>query len=165
MKFYKDSFNRFWLNGALTPSGNHSLRLDGNSITITENEDNTTVYSGLLTNVLREDNTPYTDSDDFLLSVGDFFKSTSSGGTGSDTVFSVNSKTGDVVLTKTDIGLSNVKNLDTTNPSNITTDSEHRFVTDLEKEVYGNPIYTDTVTGLKYKIQVTNGILGKIQIL
>jgi hypothetical protein len=39
----------------------------------------------------------------------------------------------DVVLTKADIGLSNVPNADSTNPSNITQDLTHRFVTDAEK--------------------------------
>lgn len=39
-------------------------------------------------------------------------------------------------LTKSDVGLSNVPNTDTTNPSNITQDSTHRFVTDSEKSTW-----------------------------
>ena len=41
-------------------------------------------------------------------------------------------------VTKTQVGLSNVPNVDTTNPSNITQDSTHRFVTDAEKTLWNN---------------------------
>ena len=41
-------------------------------------------------------------------------------------------------VTKTQVGLSNVPNVDTTNPSNITQDSTHRFVTDVEKTLWNN---------------------------
>jgi hypothetical protein len=39
-------------------------------------------------------------------------------------------------VTKTQVGLSNVPNVDTTNPSNIVQDSTHRFVTDAEKAAW-----------------------------
>ena len=41
-------------------------------------------------------------------------------------------------VTKTQIGLGNVPNIDTTNPANITQDSTHRFVTDSEKSTWNN---------------------------
>jgi hypothetical protein len=39
-------------------------------------------------------------------------------------------------LTKGDVGLSNVPNVDATNPANITQDASHRFVTDTEKTTW-----------------------------
>jgi hypothetical protein len=51
-------------------------------------------------------------------------------------VQSVNSQTGNVTLTKSDIGLSNVPNTDATNPANIVQDSTHRFTTDAEKAAW-----------------------------
>jgi hypothetical protein len=39
-------------------------------------------------------------------------------------------------LTKSDVGLGNVPNVDATNPSNITQDANHRFVTDTEKATW-----------------------------
>lgn len=42
----------------------------------------------------------------------------------------------DVTITKSDIGLGNVVNLDTSNPANITQDSTHRFATDAEKSTW-----------------------------
>ncbi|MGD0336720.1 MAG: hypothetical protein ABSB18_06435 [Candidatus Omnitrophota bacterium] len=38
-----------------------------------------------------------------------------------------------ITVNKTDIGLGNVSDIDTTNPANITQDSDHRFVNDTEK--------------------------------
>lgn len=53
-------------------------------------------------------------------------------------VTSFNTRTGAVTpqsgdYSKSDVGLSNVQNLDQTNPSNITQDTTHRFSTDTEK--------------------------------
>jgi hypothetical protein len=42
----------------------------------------------------------------------------------------------DVVISKSDVGLGNVPNLDTSIPANITQDSTHRFVTDAEKSTW-----------------------------
>ena len=53
-------------------------------------------------------------------------------------VQSVNGKIGEVVLVKSDIGLGNVQNIDTTNPSNIVEDSTHKFVTDTEKSTWND---------------------------
>ena len=39
-------------------------------------------------------------------------------------------------VNKSDVGLSNVQNLDQTNPSNISQDSNHRFVSDTEKSTW-----------------------------
>ena len=47
-------------------------------------------------------------------------------------VQTVSGRTGAVVLTKADVGLSNVLNLDQTNPTNIVQDSTHRFVSDAQ---------------------------------
>lgn len=52
----------------------------------------------------------------------------------------------DVNVTKSDIGLGNVANVDQTNPSNISQDSTHRFVTDSEKTQWNAatiPAFTD----------------------
>jgi hypothetical protein len=57
-----------------------------------------------------------------------------SGGAGA--VSSVNTMTGDVVLTKSDVGLSNVPNVNATNPANISQTSSYRFVTDTEKATW-----------------------------
>lgn len=43
-------------------------------------------------------------------------------------------------VTKTQVGLSNVPNIDATNPSNITQDSTHRFITDTERTSWNNAI-------------------------
>lgn len=48
--------------------------------------------------------------------------------------------TSNITLTKTSIGLSNVPNIDTTNPSNIVQDSTHRFVTDAQIATWNTPI-------------------------
>lgn len=53
-------------------------------------------------------------------------------------VQSVSGKTGNVTLVKADVGLSNVQNLDQTDPSNIVQNSTHRFVTDAEKAVWNS---------------------------
>jgi hypothetical protein len=58
--------------------------------------------------------------------------------TPTDLVQSVAGKTGVVVLTKSDVGLNNVPNLDATNPTNIVQTSTHRFVSDAEKAVWNN---------------------------
>lgn len=51
-------------------------------------------------------------------------------------VDSVNGMTGAVVITKTDVGLGNVVNKDTSNPANITQSASYRFVTDSEKATW-----------------------------
>ena len=42
----------------------------------------------------------------------------------------------DVTVTKSDVGLSNVPNVDATNPSNITQDATHNFATETEKNTW-----------------------------
>lgn len=50
---------------------------------------------------------------------------------------------------KTNIGLENVANVDTTNPANITQDSTHRFVTDAEKTAWNaSSAHQDTYANL-----------------
>jgi hypothetical protein len=60
-------------------------------------------------------------------------------------------------VTKGDVGLSNVPNLDLTNPVNITQDATHRFATDAEKTTWNAkqaPITTGTT------LQYIDGTLG-----
>lgn len=53
------------------------------------------------------------------------------------------------VVTKTQVGLSNVPNADCTNPSNIIQDSTHRFITDVERTNWNNAIiYKNTYANL-----------------
>jgi hypothetical protein len=61
-----------------------------------------------------------------------------------DAVTSVNGYTGVVTLGKTDVGLSNVVNTDTTTTANITDSSNKRFVTDAQLTVLGNTSGTNT---------------------
>lgn len=49
-------------------------------------------------------------------------------------------------LDKTSIGLSNVPNLDTSNPANISQDTTHRFVTDNEKATWNADIDVELIT-------------------
>lgn len=46
--------------------------------------------------------------------------------------------TTNITLTKADIGLSNVLNLDQTDPTNIVQDADHRFVSDSEKATWNS---------------------------
>ena len=59
-------------------------------------------------------------------------------------VTSVNTKTGDVVLDKTDIGLENVVNVDTSTTENITDFTNKRFITDSQKSNVANLSGTNT---------------------
>lgn len=68
---------------------------------------------------------------------------------GADAVYSVNAQTGAVVLTKTDVGLGNVANVDQTDPANIVQTSSYRFVTDTEKASWNaSSAYKDTYANL-----------------
>lgn len=58
-------------------------------------------------------------------------------------VVSVNGQTGVIVLNKTDIGLSNVPNLDTSDPANISQSSSYRFVTDAQTLVWDAIAFID----------------------
>lgn len=52
-------------------------------------------------------------------------------------------------ITKADVGLSNVPNVDATNPANITQTSSYRFVTDTEKATWNAvSVYKDTYANL-----------------
>lgn len=51
-------------------------------------------------------------------------------------VVTTNTHSHALTVTKTDVGLSNVPNTDTTNPANITWDTTHRVVTDAEKSTW-----------------------------
>ena len=59
-------------------------------------------------------------------------------------VASVNGRTGVITLTKADVGLNNVVNLDTSTTANITDSTDKRFVTDANLVVIGNTSNTNT---------------------
>lgn len=62
----------------------------------------------------------------------------------SDDVTSVNGQTGVVVLSKNDVGLGNVPNLDTSTTANITDSADKRFITDAQRTVLTNTSGTNT---------------------
>lgn len=59
-------------------------------------------------------------------------------------VLSINGRTGVITLTKADVGLNNVVNLDTSTTLNITDSTDKRFVTDDNLVVLGNTSGTNT---------------------
>ena len=59
-------------------------------------------------------------------------------------VLSVNGRAGTITLTKADVGLNNVVNLDTSTTANITDSTDKRFVTDANLVVLGNTSGTNT---------------------
>jgi len=59
-------------------------------------------------------------------------------------VLSINGRTGIITLTKADVGLNNVVNLDTSTTSNITDSVDKRFVTDADLIILGNTSGTNT---------------------
>lgn len=86
--------------------------------------------------------TPVADGDTVQIAVGKLEKGLE-GNTGDQTLglsgstLSISGVNGNnVTLTKDSVGLGNVQNVDTTNPSNIIQDSTHRFVTDTEKTTW-----------------------------
>ena len=62
----------------------------------------------------------------------------------SGAVDSVNGYTGAVILSKSDISLGNVTNLDTSTTANITDSSNKRFITDAQQTIIGNTSGTNT---------------------
>lgn len=79
--------------------------------------------------------------------------------TPTDVVTSVAGKTGPVTLTKSDVGLANVQNTDTTTTLNISDNTDKRFVTDAQKTVLGNTSNTntgdETLSTIKTKLGIT----------
>jgi ribosomal protein S13 len=68
-----------------------------------------------------------------------------------------------ISVTKSDVGLGNVTNFDTTNPANITTDATHRFITDTQLATLSTAVQnTLTVNGhaLNSNISVTKSDVG-----
>lgn len=83
-------------------------------------------------------------------------------------VTSVNGQVGVVVLSKSDIGLSNVPNLDTSTTTNITDTSSKRFVTDVEKATWNakaDVIQTVTITQLNALTGMSAGAQAYCDIL
>ena len=77
-------------------------------------------------------------------------------------------------VSKTQVGLGNVQNIDTTNPININQDSTHRFVTDAEKinwngkinateKAVANGVATLDVNGKVVLTQIPDSVLGQLQ--
>ena len=77
-------------------------------------------------------------------------------------------------VSKTQVGLGNVLNVDSTNPNNIVQDSTHRFVTDSDKtnwngkinateKAVANGIATLDVNGKVVLTQIPDSILGQLQ--
>lgn len=62
--------------------------------------------------------------------------------------------TSNITLTKTNIGLGNVPNVDATNPNNIIQDSTHRFVTDAQIAIWNSPP-DDNIVELTYTSLLT----------
>lgn len=64
-------------------------------------------------------------------------------------------------VTKTQVGLGNVPNVDTTNPTNITQDSTHRFVSDTEKSTWNSKQNAGTYsTDIHSNITALNNVSG-----
>ena len=59
-----------------------------------------------------------------------------SGGISGDYVVNINGKSGVVTLSKSDVGLGNVANIDSSNPANIAWNASYRTVTDTEKTTW-----------------------------
>jgi hypothetical protein len=74
-------------------------------------------------------------------------------------VLSVNGQIGNVILTKTDIGLGNVPDVDATNPANITQTTNYRFVTDLQINTW-NAKQEALVSGVNIKTVNGETLLG-----
>ena len=110
--FYKDITNNTWvLRNMVIPSGSCILEwtTDTNlNIKSFANPD-TIYFSGSYIEFTKEDGTSYASKEDFINSVADFFVKTSFA-KGEGSVFSVNTKTGDVTLTKSDFNLGAVDN-------------------------------------------------------
>lgn len=68
------------------------------------------------------------------------------GGISGDYVVNINGKTGVVTLSKSDVGLGNVANIDTSNPENISWTSNYRTVTDTEKTTWNGKASTAVAT-------------------
>jgi microcystin-dependent protein len=67
------------------------------------------------------------------------------GGTSTEVLEHIQSNSNPHQTTKEQVGLSNVQNLDQTNPSNIAQDSNHRFVTDSEKSSWSGKVTSGTI--------------------
>lgn len=83
---------------------------------------------------------------DWIISIGTVWKKVNN----TDALVSFNGRTG-VVLPQTGdytpsmVGLGNVPNVNATDPSNITQDASHRFVTDSEKTTWNSKVDANTV--------------------
>lgn len=65
-------------------------------------------------------------------------------------------------VTKTQVGLGNVQNLDQTNPANITQDATHRFATDTEKTTWNSKVDSNSAITGATKTKITYDSKGLV---
>lgn len=80
MKIYKDSNNLIWFGNTVYPSGTLGLSIDGTSISIWKDKNETSIYTGDVTNIQNESGVNYSTVADFLTECADFFVKASGGG-------------------------------------------------------------------------------------
>ena len=115
MNLYKDYNNMWYFKSKTMPSGSCQIEWVNGSdkprIIITPvNQTSPVYYDGDCTNLQKEDKSYYTSVQDFKENCNGFFIKSSASGGGVSGVSSVSGRTGDVTLTKNDVGLSNVNN-------------------------------------------------------
>lgn len=115
MKLYKDYNNLWYFNSRTMPSGTCQIEWvngpENPRIIITPiNQSSIVYYDGDCTRLQKEDKSYYESVQDFKENCGGFFIKASASGGSTSGVSSVAGKSGDVTLTKNDVGLSNVNN-------------------------------------------------------
>jgi hypothetical protein len=115
MKLYKDYNNLWYFNSRTMPSGTCQIEWvngpESPRIIITPiNQSSIVYYDGDCTKLQKEDKSYYESVQDFKENCGGFFIKASASGGSTSGVSSVAGKSGDVTLTKNDVGLSNVNN-------------------------------------------------------
>lgn len=82
--------------------------------------------------------------------------------TPTDVVTSVAGKIGAVTLAPGDVQLGNVPNVDATNPTNITQNSTHRFVSDTEKSTWNTKVTANSAITAGTKAKITYDAKGLV---
>lgn len=115
MKLYKDYNGLWYFNSKTMPAGSCQIEWVNGSenprIIITPvNQSSPVYYDGDCTSLQKEDKSYYGSVQDFKENCNGFFIKASASGGSTSGVSSVAGKSGDVTLTKNDVGLSNVNN-------------------------------------------------------
>ena len=115
MKLYKDYNGLWYFNSKTMPAGSCQIEWVNGSenprIIITPvNQSSPVYYDGDCTSLQKEDKSYYGSVKDFKENCNGFFIKASASGGSTSGVSSVAGKSGDVTLTKNDVGLSNVNN-------------------------------------------------------